>query len=44
MLLVNWIIFGWSIRSVTKIKQMGTILYEVNKGSNMKVDMACGVF
>ena len=39
MVIVNWIIFGWSIMSVTKTKLMGTIIYDVTKGSIIKVDM-----
>ena len=39
VVLVNYINLGWSIRGVTKIKLMGTSLYEVTKGNIMKVDM-----
>ena len=39
MVLVNWIIVRWSIRSLNKIKIMGTSLYEVTKGNTMESDM-----
>ena len=39
MALVNYIIVGWSIRGVAKIKLMGTSIYEFTKGNIMKFDM-----
>ena len=39
MVLFNYIIFGWSIRGVTKIELIGTSLYEVTKSNTTQVDM-----
>ena len=39
MTLDRWVNGVWAIGGVTKIKQMGTILYKITKGNIMKVDM-----
>ena len=39
MVIINYIIFGWSIGGITEIKLMGTSLYELTKGNIMKADI-----
>ena len=39
MVPVDYIIVGWSIRGINKIKLMVTSLYEIPNGNIMKLDM-----
>ena len=39
MILVRWINLGWAIRGVTKIKLMGTSIYNITKDYTTEVDM-----